>query len=176
MNPRVLILLIGLIVVLFAVGVALGATGQGGPVPDSAPAVLEGLGGFLGVNAPLSSGDVDDATCPPGWRQLLQGRGPLTLTGLAGGTCVLEIAPSSTPIRTLALALERGSSDVLVRYESAGERVLEMEQTLSLEADDPQAAPNDTIKLQFLKEGGTLGLACRGTRCELVTRDPDEGP
>jgi hypothetical protein len=128
--------LLALLLVLFAVGIGLGARDDGGRKAD-----------------PAEHGWLDALTRPfrPGVEAGAV-RGPCLAGRLAAfesmAPCTLEIAPADEEVRTLELSLERGSS-VEIDYEPEG--------GLDVEA---RLRPGRTMTLSVPREGASLTLAC----------------
>jgi len=152
MNPKVLLIILAVLVLLFVVGTAVGISRQNGETESLSPAWLERAGGLLSREQGLTTDDLA-ATTPATCRQQLQ-QGAFVFP--EGGSCRLDIAASSAPIRTLSLELRQGTADVVVLQR--GQRGLTIEQTL-------RSRP---ASFQFYEEGGILQISCVvGCRVEI---------
>jgi hypothetical protein len=152
MNPKVLLVIVIVLALLFVAGTAVGVSRQNGDIENLSPAWLERAGGLLSREQGLTVDDLMASTPATCRQQLRQG----VFDFPDGGSCRLDIAASSAPIRTLSLALRQGSADVVVLQR--GERGLTIEQRL-------RGRP---ASFQFYEEGGILQISCPlGCRVEI---------
>jgi hypothetical protein len=145
--------ILALLLLLFAVGVGLGARGEkDGPVDPADHPLLEKLGGLLGARAAVDLATLD-TSCRAG-----------DLLAVAeGGACAAGIPAADTKVRTLKLGLTEGSRAEL-RFTPRG--------GASLQVDKP-LGPDEELSLSIPAEGGDLLLTCleagdRGCRFERV--------
>ncbi len=152
MNPKVLLVIVIVLVLLFVAGTAVGVSRHNGEIDSLSPDWLARAGGLLSREQGLTANDLA-ATTPAACRQQLR-QGVFDFP--EGGSCRLDIAASSTPIRTLSLELRQGTADVAVLQR--GERGLTIEQRL-------RGRP---ASFQFYEEGGILQISCPlGCRVEI---------
>jgi hypothetical protein len=152
MNPKVLLVIVVVLVLLFVAGTAVGVSRQNGGTESLSPAWLEQAGGLLSREQGLAVDDLMASTPATCRQQLRQGAFDFP----EGGSCRLDIAASSAPIRTLSLELRQGTADVVVLQR--GERGLTIEQRL-------RGRP---ARFQFYEEGGILQISCPlGCRVEV---------
>ena len=106
MSPKTLFVILGVLGVLFIVGVVLGV-GQSSKAPqDLSPAWLASLGSALFKEQQLKADDLLPATPPACRDQFAAGLFALN----AGGSCNLYVNPSNAPVRQVSLRLAQGSS------------------------------------------------------------------
>jgi hypothetical protein len=158
MKPKVLLIILGVLVVLFLVGTGLNvgrALDEDGE-PASTPAWGDTVRGLL--EQPL---DVDDVKIafPSACRQQLQA-GAFELP--AEGQCEMVITEAGTNLRVLSLELAEGAgADVTMDPAS--------EDRLATDARLNAGRGETAVTVSIFKEGGTLRIACAGgAACRLV--------
>lgn len=156
--PKPVLIFLIVILVIFVLGVALGATHggneDGGPRPTfSPPGWVEGLGP-LGSDRPVSLDDVSSSSCPMS-----------DAVFQVPGSCLVSIEGSDHPVRHLQLRLE---SPVIVTLslvpQGEGEEAA-VERTLS--GLGAEVGTEDAQSLDVLSEGATLTIGCNATPCRL---------
>ena len=156
MNPKVLVAILVILVLLFVVGVGYGlARGGNEPgleIPASRDEWMARLGRRVGPEEvrPITLGCLQQNT----------------ITLAPGGTCAVEVVPSSWPVRTLALVLEQGSG-VTLELKHLGER-----KQLSPRPVLPEKDCELSVDLPIYKDGAVLRIQCLGgassANCTLV--------
>jgi hypothetical protein len=147
MNPKLLLALVALLIVIFIAGVGLGFTGDDGAIPGDMPSWVGWLEGVLVGEQRVETDDIRIAN-PPGCLEQWQQR-EIVLN--QGGQCLLEVRSSSAPVRTLALQLRQGLV-AEVELIPAGDRGINVEQRIE--------AGEDPVKLQVFPDGASLTLQC----------------
>ena len=147
MNPKLLLALVALLVVIFIAGVGLGFTGDDGAIPDDTPSWVDWLEGVLGGEQRVETDDVRIAN-PPGCLAQWQQR-EIVLN--QGGQCSLEVRSSSAPVRTLVIQLTEGFA-AEVELIPTGDQGINVEQRIE--------AGEDPVKLQVFRDGARLTLQC----------------
>jgi hypothetical protein len=148
LNPKVLMVVLVLLVVLAIVGMGVGLTRQ----DDSPDEVDPGRGwvarlqSLVGGRQALVADDLS-RTLPPACRDLIARR---RLDMTAGSECLLFIDESSAPVRMLALRLESAAAAV-VELRPNDEHALQVRQRFPA---------GDTLRLTVRERGGRLRLTC----------------
>jgi len=152
-NPKVVIVLLVLVVVLFAVAMGVGATRPAESV-SGGPDWLQSLGARLGARQALRDEDLSGAigACPD---RLL---GSFVLP--AGLSCTWFFKDSSAPVRTLSLELAAGEARAV--FDPYGEGEMTLKQDL--------AGDRRTLRVPVTKAGGQLGLVCLAGSCQFVVK------
>jgi hypothetical protein len=137
---KVFLLILALLLVLFVVGIGLGARGDRGEPVDPAD-----FGWLDSLTRPFRPAVEDEALQGP----CLSGR--IAVLG-AAGPCAIGIAPADEEVRTLELSLEQGTQ-VEVDFEPEGGG-------LDLRA---KLRPDREVKLSVPEGGAALNLTCTGS-------------
>ncbi len=134
------LILLALLLLLFTVGVVLGARGEeGGRVSPENHPWLQRLGGILGARTAIDLAALD-SPCRSGD----------VLAVAAGGVCRSTIPAADRDVRTLSLRLT-GPSRAGLFFEPRGGASLPVRKPL---------APAEEVRLTIPPEGGTLLLTC----------------
>jgi hypothetical protein len=163
MNPKVLFVILGLLIVLCVLCTGLSVAremgfGPGQEGPAATPAWAEAIGDRL--RHKLNAEDVS-AALPPDCRTQLQ-QGAFVLS--PGEGCLLVIGASSAPVRTLTLRLAQGDGAYVLMTPNEDNRLTE-EITLKSDRLDTE--------VQVFGRGGTLEVQCQdvlGTDCMIEVR------
>ena len=156
LNPKVLVAVLVILVVLFVVGVGYGlASGGSEPgleIPASRDEWMARLGRRVGPEEvrPITLGCLQQNT----------------IILAPGNTCTVEVVPSGWPVRTLALVLEQGSGAAL-ELKHLGER-----KQISPRPVLPDKDGELAVDLPIYKDGAALCIQCLGgassANCTLV--------
>ena len=148
MDPKLLIVVVVFLVLLFAAGVSMGFTvgGDGGGGGGFSPSWVTGLGDMMVREKALGAKDVDSADPADCLERLRQGRLELA----QGQRCHLTIAPSRERVRTVSLRLDQGSAAEL-RFDPRGRGLTAKE---GLDPSQREA------EMRIFEEGGALEIVC----------------
>lgn len=155
MNPKVFFVIIGLLVLFFIGGAAVGLTGGLG---DDGAAATPAWGETIRdkLAQPLDREDVRTAFPPECREQLAEG----VLELPAGGSCTFVISEARAQVRTLTLVLAVGTA-VQVQFDPREEGRLTAKETLN--------GAGEEAEIDIFSEGGTLTVACPGLApCQLT--------
>lgn len=150
MSPKLLLIILGVLVVLFFVSTGWGLSSDDQSVGGAAEAVVNMVRGLQSTE-PLSPDDVigaEPANCRDQLRQNQFNLGQ-------GQSCQLDVGEASVPVRALTLDLQEGNQ-VRLRMIAGGEIGMDQTETLPTDNDDDQRR----IELQFVREGGRLVITC----------------
>jgi hypothetical protein len=135
---KLFFVLLGLLLLLFAVGIGLGARGEEeGKVDPGDHPLLEKLGGFLGARTAVDPATVE-TSCRAG------------AAFVFSGTCAAAVPAADAEVRTLKLRLTGGERAEL-RFTPRGGAALAVRKRLD---------PGDELSLTVPAEGGDLLLTC----------------
>jgi hypothetical protein len=151
MNPKLLFVLVILIVLLAAAAIIIGFSGGSSGPLDFKFGGLDQIAAGLVPDLTLKAEDIGSAT-PAGCLDLVK-KGSLIMEG--GQTCVFSVKASEAASRALEVTLSEGSG---LRVES---RLAVAEDGSRMQVKDT-LGQKESIRLQFLKKGGTVVLRCEG--------------
>lgn len=167
MSPKLLLIILGVLVVLFFVSTGWGLSSDDQSVGGAAEAVVNMVRGLQSTE-PLSPDDVigaEPANCRDQLRQNQFNLGQ-------GQSCQLDVGEASVPVRTLTLRLQQGNQ-VDLRMIAGGGNGMDQTETLPIDNDDDPRR----IELQFVQEGSQLVFTCTSgagpqNRCVLNVLSP----
>lgn len=147
MKPKTLFALFGLLFLLSACSLLLGAFNAGRPPSEILPAAVQSLANLLVRARPLEAADITQANPAACLQQFQQGQFVIP----AGVTCTFAVAEGSPSLRTLSLRLVQGGT-AETTSEPASDNTLPARHTIN--AAQPQAT------VQLFAEGGILAVTC----------------
>ena len=162
MNPKLLFALVILIVILAAAAIIFGVSAGSSGALDFKFGGLDQLAAGLVPDMSLKTADIGSAI-PAGCLDLVK-KGGLAMQ--AGQSCVFSVKSSNAASRAIEVVLSQGSGlrvELRLAVADDGSR-MQVKDTL---------AQKETMRLQFLKEGGTLILWCEGSvgaDCSVTTK------
>jgi hypothetical protein len=148
LKPKVLIVILVVIAVLFVAGMALGARGGGSPPKlTDMRALVKRFGGKLAASSALKPADVSSSSSSGAVNcaNLLAENGQATIN--PSGFCSFNVSAKKNAVRSMSLQLNQGLSG---RFTTENHNP-EVKLDINL---------NQCKQVQIMKEGGTLIVAC----------------